>query len=144
LLKLFQKLKEFIVHTATDPKARATFIKYALVGGSSAAMEYGLLNLGVRVFKLETWVANFMAYIVIFVFNYLLNRFWSFQSKENIGKQLLMYGILFVFNITIPNGILFNWLVYDQKWDYNIAKTLVIGCVVTWNFILYKKVIYKK
>jgi putative flippase GtrA len=143
LPNLIQKLKEFIVHTATDPKARNTFIKYVVVGFSSAALEFSLLIVGVEVFKIEKWVANFIAYFIIFWFNYLLNRFWSFQSKDNIWRQLLMYGILFVLNIAIPNGILFNWLVYGQMWNYAVTKILVIGCVVSWNFVLYRTIIYR-
>ncbi|MBN1412835.1 MAG: GtrA family protein [Spirochaetales bacterium] len=142
-MNLFEKLWEFVLNTLKDPKARNQFIKYLVVGFSSAALEFSGLWFLVEMLKFKAVIANLIVYTVIFWFNYLLNRFWSFQSKDNFFKQVLMYGVLFAWNLYIINYLLFGWLVETIGWHYLITKVLMIGLIVTWNFIIYKKVIYR-
>jgi len=86
--------------------------------------------------------ANAIAYVVVFWFNFLVNRIWSFKSKVNIFKQLGQYAVLFVFNLFATSALL--WLLSDKIGIIPaISKVLVMGLVVCWNFVLYKKVIYK-
>lgn len=87
--------------------------------------------------------ANLIVYAVIFWVNFLMNRFWSFESKEPIVKQLILYGFLFVFNLSVGNVFLmyvFSNLLFVHPM---ISKVLIMGILVSWNFVIYKKVIYK-
>ena len=86
--------------------------------------------------------SNTIAYVVVFWLNFLLNRFWAFNSKEDFKKQIVLYGILFMFNLMVSDGMVY-WLHISLKIHELIAKVLAVGLVVSWNFILYKKVIYK-
>ncbi|HHX17239.1 MAG TPA: GtrA family protein [Clostridium sp.] len=86
--------------------------------------------------------ANAIAYVVAFWVNFLLNRYWSFKSKVNIFKQLRQYSILFIFNLIATSALLY-FLSDEIGIMPKISKILVMGMVVCWNFILYKKVIYK-
>lgn len=87
-------------------------------------------------------LANAIAYVVVFWFNFLVNRIWSFKSKVNIFKQLRQYGALFIFNLIAISALM--WFLTDKIGIISkISKILVMGLVVCWNFILYKKVIYK-
>jgi len=56
--------------------------------------------------------ANAIAYVVVFWFNFLVNRIWSFKSKVNIFKQLGQYAVLFVFNLFATSALL--WLLSDK------------------------------
>ena len=71
-----------------------------------------------------------------------MNRFWSFKSTTNMKKQLAMYLVLFVFNLGASDVIMYL-LTTKLSLQYLLAKVFAIGAVVTWNFFLYKKVIYK-
>jgi len=86
--------------------------------------------------------ANAIAYVVVFWFNFLVNRIWSFKSKVNIFKQLRQYAVFFIFNLFATSALLY--LLSDKIGIMPaVSKVLVMGLVVCWNFIIYKKVIYK-
>ena len=127
-------------------KSIGQFKRYLITGFTTFAVEYTLF----RVFKdlvftnqdYNYLVANTVVYIGIFWFNFLVNRIWSFKSKDNLGRQLKLYGLLFCFNLLVTNLLLYVLVKYVGI-DSNISKILVMGAVVAWNFVLYKKVIYK-
>ncbi|NMB32850.1 MAG: GtrA family protein [Clostridium sp.] len=167
---LLEKLKKhkFFSEMLT-PESLSQMKRYVITGFSGFAIEYLLFNIfynfifkrffpagftlaksiisGIVHYDLkgDTYrylLANAIAYVVVFWFNFLLNRFWSFKSKVNIFKQLRQYGILFFFNLFATSVFLY---LLSEKIGIipEISKILVMGLVVCWNFILYKKVIYK-
>jgi putative flippase GtrA len=97
---------------------------------------------GLDVYTYQYQFSNSVVYVTIFWFNFLVNRFWSFKSKQKIGKQLIPYLALFVFNLIIINSLMYVMISLIGIPDY-IAKVPVMGIIVCWNFIMYKKVIYK-
>jgi len=116
--------------------------RYLITGFSSAAIELSLLYIFRDVLKLGIIVSNSIALTIVFWFNFLMNRFFSFKSSGNIKKQIIMYGFLFIFNLGASNLIM-HFLTVSLQIQYLLAKVFAIGAVVSWNFILYKKVIYK-
>lgn len=125
-----------------EPEAFHQLVRYLITGFSSAAIELSLLYIFRDIAKLSVIEANSIALTIVFWFNFLLNRHWSFKSKSSLKKQLLMYAVLFVFNLGASDLIMYV-LVTLLGIQYLLAKVLAIGAVVSWNFILYKKVIYK-
>lgn len=117
-------------------------VRYLLVGSLSFVMEWSLLFCFHKVFGLWYLYANSAAFIIVFWLNFLLNRFWSFQSQERFGRQILLYGILCLVNLGISNLMMFA-LHGFLKIEVMIAKVFAVALIVSWNFILYKKVIYK-
>lgn len=124
------------------PEAFNQLKRYLITGFSSAAIEMSLLYILKDVIKLSVLEANSIALSIVFWFNFLMNRFWSFKSKTNIRRQLILYGILFVINLAASDFIMYALTSYLHL-QYLIAKVFAIGAVVSWNFILYKKIIYK-
>jgi len=123
-------------------KSSKQFIRYLIIGFSSFLLEYLLFFTLFKLLNINVLISNSIAIFIVFWFNFLLNKYWSFKSKENLFKQLIMYLLLFVFNITIS-----NLFIYEASIIINmsplISKVLIMGLIVIWNFILYKKVIYK-
>ncbi|MCX7747418.1 MAG: GtrA family protein [Clostridia bacterium] len=124
-------------------KGLQQFKKYVIVGLSCFAIEYLMFLAFLDIIKLEKFSANVIVYSIMFWFNFILNRVWSFESKDAFLKQLLMYGILFLFNQVVGNiGIMYVltdvFLIHAK-----ISKVLIMGVIVIWNFIIYKKIIYK-
>lgn len=130
-------LSEFLTPAAINQMKR-----YLITGFSSAAIELSLLYLLKDVAKLGIIEANSIALTIVFWFNFLMNRFFSFKSSGNIKKQILMYGVLFVFNLG-ASDLIMHLLTSSLHIQYLLAKVFAIGAVVSWNFVLYKKVIYK-
>ena len=125
-----------------EGKSKKQFIRYIIVGFSSFILEYLLFFTLFKVIGINELISNPIAIAVVFWFNYLMNRYWSFKSKSKLGKQLLLYLILFAFNTIISN--LFIYIGIDLlNISPLISKVVIMGLIVIWNFVIYKKVIYK-
>lgn len=118
------------------------FKRYLITGFVSFGVEYALFVLLLKVFSMWYMIANALVYIIIFWLNFLMHRFWSFQSKGNARRQVFLYTILFFINLTAISLLMY---VFTDMFGIHpmISKVLVMGAVVSWNFILYKKVIYR-
>ncbi|UZQ84409.1 GtrA family protein [Thermoclostridium stercorarium] len=145
-------IKEKITNEFLTPEFIGKFTRYIIVGVSTFTIEY-VLFLGFRkILPVPDVVANIIVYTFIFWFNFLLNKFFTFKSRKNFKKQLLSYGLLFLFNMVVGNVLLFmaitqllKGLFPDTPWiPYYLPKIVIMIFIVSWNFILYNKVIYKE
>lgn len=128
--------RQFVMKTIQQLK------RYLITGLLSALLEYSILYVMTSLFGFWHIISNTVAVFLSFWFNFLMNRFWSFRSNRNIYKQLCMYSMLFVVNMGASNGVMY--ILSDIFGIYYIfSKIVATGIIVTWNFILYKKVIYR-
>ncbi len=123
-------------------KSKKQFIRYIITGVSSFIIEYFLFFLLFRLLGIYELIANTVVVTIVFWFNFLMNRYWSFQSKEKPGKQLLLYLALFSFNTVISNLFIYIGVTIFGISPL-ISKVVVMCLIVTWNFVIYKKVIYR-
>lgn len=131
----------YLARFITD-KAVVQFKRYLVTGFSSFGLEYGIFYICYSVAGLHDVAANTIAYGIIFWFNFLLNRYWSFESRRDLKTQLLQYGILFFVNMGVSDGAMY-YLSHVLFISPLLAKIFITGLIVAWNFILYKKVIYR-
>ena len=136
-LKKHRFFSEFFTY-----KAFIQLRRYLVVGFSTVGLETLVLWILKEYIGIQLIVANTLAYTISFLFNFYLNRTWSFNSKSDISFQLKAYGVLFVFNLFASNGIIFL-LTNGVGFYYMLSKFVSIAMIVSWNFVLYKKVIYK-
>lgn len=135
------KIPEFVSNFLKANSA-GEMIRYLITGLCSAAIEFSLLFVFKDLIGLSVVASNSIALSTVFWFNFLMNRIWSFKSKMKLGKQLGMYLLLFLFNLGASDFIMYM-LTDRLSMQYLVAKIFAIGAVVCWNFIIYKKVIYK-
>lgn len=135
------KIPEF-VSNFLKAKSAGEMIRYLITGLCSAAIEFSLLFVFKDLIGLSVVASNSIALSTVFWFNFLMNRIWSFKSKMKLGKQLGMYLLLFLFNLGASDFIMYM-LTDRLSMQYLVAKIFALGAVVCWNFIIYKKVIYK-
>jgi len=140
-----------ILRKLFNPESLAQFLRYIFVGVFCFSIEYALFIVLRNALSISELLVNIIVYTVIFWLNFLLNKFFSFRSKENFKKQLLLYSILFLFNLVVGNILLFSGIRYilvllsgEGSWPVlYLPKILIMFFIISWNFILYKKVIYK-
>ena len=72
------KRKQFLLDFFND-QALAQLKRYLVIGFLSFTLEYGLFFILSQIFKLWYIYANSIALAVVFWFNFLLNRYWSFR-----------------------------------------------------------------
>ena len=124
------------------PKTLEQFIKYVITGGLSAGVELSLIYALKEFAHLAVVTANTAAYSGGFCISFLLNKYWSFNSKEHFVRQLLMYGVLFAINLSMSDGLMYL-LTSTTSIHYMILKLFVMGIIILWNFVIYKKIIYR-
>lgn len=117
-------------------------IRYLITGFGSFIFEYTLFVIFLRWLGWNELIANSLAVLIAFVFNFVINRLWSFKSKEPWIKQLLQYLSLFAFNLLFSNGFIYG-STFLLGISPLISKVLAMCLIVSWNFIIYKKVIFK-
>ena len=140
-----------LLNKFATPETFWQFVRYLVVGFTTFGIEYGLFVFIRGNTTLNELLVNIMVYSIIFWINFLLNKFFSFKSKTNFKKQLLSYSILFVFNLVVGNVLLFSGIRHllvlsfgEGTWPVlYLPKILIMFFIVSWNFVLYKKVIYK-
>lgn len=141
--KFIHKISEnSIISGYVNQQTMGQFIRYVITGFTSFGLEYSIFYISYKIIGLSEIISNSVALGIIFWFNFLMNRIWSFKSKENLKKQLIQYGCLFVFNMFMTNLLMY---VFSGILLINplISKILIMGFVVMWNFVIYKKIIYR-
>jgi putative flippase GtrA len=119
------------------------FLKYGISGGLAFILEYSSFFILNNLAGLWYVWSNSIAMTLGFVLSFLLNRYWSFKAtSSNTLKQLLLYGILFGINLGISN-LLMMLFIDALGIGSMISKFTTIGILMCWNFIIYKKVIFK-
>ncbi|HUD06370.1 MAG TPA: GtrA family protein [Candidatus Saccharimonadales bacterium] len=126
------------------------FIRYLIVGVFTFIIDFGLLFF-FRI-KLNTGLtlATSIGYWTSVIFNFTLNRFWSFDNKDikSLHKHALAYAVLLAFNYTFT--VIYIRVVTGALTSISSTKSLVIAKVsavaiqTTWNFFIYRKYIFVK
>ncbi|HEY5824677.1 MAG TPA: GtrA family protein [Cyclobacteriaceae bacterium] len=109
-------------------------IKFCIVGGCGMILDFGLTFLLKEKIKINRYISNSIGFLSAASLNYLLNRYWTFESQSpHISQEYL----LFMFFALVGLGIntLFLYL-FERKLGYNfyIAKFFAILVTTTWNF----------
>lgn len=117
------------------------FIRYIITGISAALLEYLVFNILYYYMK-TLYIPNSAGMASGLVLSFILNRVWSFRSKSNTVRQLVMYLALFCINMLISNYAIY--LLADVIGiTPALSKAMIMSLVVIWNFIIYRKIIYK-
>lgn len=121
---------------------RHQFTKYFVVGFSGVFLDIGTLILFKEWFGWTPVFAVVVNQIILLSYNFTLNKYWSFKSKEIPHKQLVRFLILagcnYIFSVVVM------W-VFNEKldFDYRLVRIAAIAVTVSWNFFLYKYWVYR-
>jgi len=118
------------------------FMKYVLTGLTGVVIDFGLLFILTEYFDIYYIISAVISYMMGFLYCFFLNKYWVFKKKGDGNRQLIKYSITAAFNYLFT--ILVLYLLTDMLGlYYMISKFIIIATISTWNFLLYKYVIYK-
>ena len=136
---------------ALDPRAlasrlagfvhRSHLVKFLIVGGLSFAIDLGLLVLLHEAMDVDLWLATPVAFIASLIFNYFVQRSFTFRARSRKGVSMFRYGLLVVFNI-FATDIIVN-LFDNLALTYAGGKVVATVSTMAWNFFLYKHWIFR-
>lgn len=137
------KLKEHrMLKPIFDKKNQTQFIRYLISGFTAFGTEYMLFAFLYSRANVSSGLSNFLAMGAGFTISFTLNRKWSFRSREKLPKQLLMFAALFAVNLFISNNVIH---IFSNSIALSplLSKLIVMCAIVIWNFIIYRKIIYR-
>ena len=128
-------------------------IKFAYIGAFNTAFDFAIL-FSLKTLGINIVAANITSTGVTFILSFILNKKITFNStnktkKENI-KEFLLFTVITLFGlwviqtlvIYIVTSILSSILISNI--NLFIAKIIATIFSLIWNFVLYKKVVFKK
>lgn len=150
--------------------------KFAIVGVINTIIDIAVLNFlvlvigfrnQIQILGIYFLVANFISVTIAMINSYIMNKYWTFQSKEkkNMIEEALKFFFITIIGMYVINQLVFNffntyWLwptnlvinivhfirIYslDNFVSLNFAKVLAILASLIWNFIFYKLWVFKK
>lgn len=112
------------------------FIKFCAVGFSGMAVDFGTTWLLKEKAKINRYVANTCGFVLAATSNYILNRIWTFESRNReIATEYLTFFIISLMGLAINNLIL--WALSDKlKWNFYLSKVCATVVVTLWNFCM--------
>ncbi|MFC1700542.1 GtrA family protein [Patescibacteria group bacterium] len=128
--------------------------KFALIGFSNAAIDFGVLNLlmwQTGIYKGGFIIVfNVVAFIVAVINSYSWNKVWTFQSKGgNVKSEFIQFITIAVIGSAINTSIVYGVStfvppIFSPELWVNFAKVLATFFSMVWNFVGYKFIVFKK
>ncbi|MDR0286543.1 MAG: GtrA family protein [Clostridiales bacterium] len=118
------------------------FLKFAVTGVSTAVLEFLIFVCLRKLFHTSVELGNGIALVVALFINFNVNRKWSFKSNRNVWVSAFYYILLFTFNFLFTTGSI-KLLINLGIWDI-VAKPMTQVVCAIWNFVFYKKIIFKE
>jgi len=117
------------------------FIRYVLVGGTTFAMDFILLYLLHGKVGISLGIATSIAYWVAIIYNFFLNRSWTFSVRDmrSLHKHVVSYLTLLTFNYIFT--VVFVSLA-SHSINYLLAKAIAVLIQMSWTYYVYKRFIF--
>jgi len=120
-------------------------VKFGFVGTFNTLLDFSVYVFLTRLFAFwgeHLVAATVLSYCCGMVSSFTLNNFWTFrQDRQGITKRMPKFLVVTLAGMVWNAGIL-HALVTLGVYDL-IAKAFATGCVIGWNFLLYKKWAFK-
>lgn len=128
-------------------KKHAEKLRFALVGGFNTALDFGLLFLLVWL-GLPKIGSNYISTGIAFVFSFFMNRSFTFKSEGDAKKQFIPFLVVTMIGIWVLQPIVILFItsidsLFNESINLFIAKLLATLVSLVWNFLMYKKFVFK-
>jgi len=130
--------------------------KFVLVGILNTFVDLGVLNFLLWVFGLAAgiWYSFFkgLSFLVAVINSYFLNKFWTFKKEKSGGatefSQFFAVSLIgFVINVGVASLVV-NFIGPQFKLSKNlwanVGALLATLTAMSWNFLGYKFIVFKK
>jgi len=136
-MDIMNKLKNYIIN------AKYQFAKFFIIGLSSAIIDLSLVIILKEVANLRPVLAVALSQIFVILYNFLLNKFWSFKASAKHFQQFSRFMVSVFFNYFA--AIFLMYIFYDLVGlNYKLVRLGSIALMSTINFMVYKHWVYKE
>ena len=114
---------------------------YLAIGCFTALFELLLFTVFRKIFGFDIPLSNITAIVCATILNFSLNRGLAFKSASYLPRSIILYLLLFFLNMFISTSLI-KHMVQVGIFDV-VAKMVTMLLITTWNFLLYRKVIFR-
>lgn len=132
---------------------RNRFVRFSVVGGIGALVDFGAYNLLTSYFLLRPVISSVFSFLAALSNNFILNRYWTYPDSRSkpMARQIIEYGVVNLIGLAIrtPIFILLEKPSVELFGNYNLpggasadmlghnfSLAVAIGVVVFWNFFV--------
>ena len=126
---------------------------FSIIGGINTTLDFVILFV-LTAFGIKIFIANIFSTGITFTISFLMNKKITFKSVSNNKKELIremllfiivtLFGLWVIQNIIISIAIpIFENLFKNKQISLLLSKLIATIFSLIWNFILYKKVVFK-
>lgn len=132
-------------------RSKSQKVRFIIVGGLNTAIDFGLLFL-LKGLGLPAITANIISTTTAFCFSFFANKKYTFDTiNTNVKREVILFTIVTLFGIWVLQTITISFvssLLATAHLPDNlvlfVAKVLATAVSLTWNYVLYSKVVFKK
>lgn len=120
-------------------------LRYFVAGIIGASSNIGLLYMFTDILGIWYLKSSVLAFAIAFVVSFLLQKFWTFKDGniDQMHHQAALYFLVAILGLGFNTGLMFSLVDILQIW-YILAQIIAGGCIMIFNFLMYKFVIFKK
>ncbi len=151
-------MSRIITFAKRNKKELKRFVKFMVVGGLGAVVDFGALNLLAHVFDVDLRIAGTLSFALAVTSNFLWNRYWTYPESKAlpIAPQYLQFFVINAMALVIRLPIL-TWLPPPLMQVFtalhlgdaaevlanNAALAVAVGIAMFWNFFINRFVTYR-
>ena len=132
-------------------KKHADKIRFALVGGTNTAIDFGIL-FTLKLLGLPEMPSNFISTSVALVFSFFANKKFTFKDNSTQDKaQFIKFLVITLFGLWVIQPVILlavksalHPLSLNSYIVLFVGKLLATCVTLVWNYLLYRKFVYKK
>lgn len=120
---------------------RHHFVRYLIVGGTTFVIDFGTLILLHGKLGFGIAASTSVAYWLSIAYNFILNRYWTFDvwEKDSLQRHLTTYLFLLIINYFFV--VTFVSFASDHI-NYLYAKAIAVIIQMIWTYPVYKYFIF--
>lgn len=118
-----------------------TLLRYAVVGGASALVEFLVFNVLVYLKVLPVLAANLTATSFIILFSFFSHRHFTFRNPNAFSRQVRLYVAMLTVSILLNNALVYLFVLVFG-WPPPLAKFLQLGLCFIWNFSCSRLIVF--
>lgn len=117
--------------------------KFAVTGGTAAAIDLTALTVGVEYLHISPYLAPVFSTGLAIIVVFIGNKFFTFKDRSSAyGSQMVKFG--FVYGIAIVSNLCITWVLIHLGVHYFIARCLAIGIGMVWNYTMSHAFVFRK
>lgn len=137
--------------SSSEPSRKSTFGqtgRFVLVGGANTLIDVLLLIL-LRSLGVPLWIANAASTSAGLAFSYFANRSFTFRSTKRSTSQIFWFVLVTLFGLWVLQPLAMTLVIslastrLEEPILTLVAKGVATVVSMTWNYAMYKKVIFR-